>query len=85
MKKAPAWFAARGLLFWLSYRARLGTHDFRVMPVHGLRIKSAITAPIHQPNWCKAAFTMLAASTPKKLRNAARVSLRPKPSVPSVM
>ncbi len=32
----------------------------------------------------RAAWTMLAASTPKKWRNAARVSLRPKPSVPRV-
>ena len=31
-----------------------------------------------------AARTMLAASTPKKSRKAARVSLRPNPSVPSV-
>ena len=30
------------------------------------------------------AFAMAWASTPKKARNAARVSLRPKPSVPSV-
>ena len=35
-------------------------------------------------SWCSAAFTMLAASTPKNPRSAARVSLRPKPSVPSV-
>ena len=35
-------------------------------------------------NACRAARAMLAASTPKKARSAARVSLRPKPSVPSV-
>ena len=32
----------------------------------------------------RAAFAMLAASTWKKARNSLRVSLRPKPSVPSV-
>ena len=33
----------------------------------------------------RAASAMRAASTPKNLRSAARVSLRPKPSVPSVV
>ena len=37
-----------------------------------------------QPSASRAARTRARASTPKKRRSAARVSLRPKPSVPSV-
>jgi NAD(P)-dependent dehydrogenase (short-subunit alcohol dehydrogenase family) len=45
---------------------------------------SAVQHALTYLSACRVARTMLAASTPKKLRNAARVSLRPKPSVPSV-
>ena len=39
----------------------------------------------YKPNANRAAFATAWASTPKNWRSAARVSLRPKPSVPRVM
>ena len=69
-------FAAQGLLF-LSYRLKSAMKNYR-------NYRNYRNYQVCASNWCSAAFTMLAASTPKKPRSAARVSLRPKPSVPSV-
>jgi hypothetical protein len=54
-------------------------------PWQGKATKLSYPLATQASNARDAACTMLSASTAKKRRSAARVSLRPKPSVPSVV
>ena len=81
----PAFVALRGFCRSPALGAiRGGLRDFSQ---RGRRsYKAWVLFLVSQPaNARKAACAMLPASTAKKRRRAARVSLRPKPSVPSVV
>lgn len=71
--------------FGKSGHPQLATPDVRECQLLGCQIgHDCEYRPSNQASCPNVARTILAASTPKNPRSAARVSLRPKPSVPSV-